>query len=57
MLGAQAFTRAIGLITSIVVGRLLGPRALGLAAELVISSLTLVIVDFGFASATVSGPS
>jgi O-antigen/teichoic acid export membrane protein len=54
MLGSQAVTQVVGLITSILVARALGPRAVGLAGmALVFGSLTLVIVDFGFASALV----
>ena len=57
MLGAQATVQVIGLVTSMLVARFLGPRSVGLAGmALVFGSLALVIVDFGFASALVQKP-
>ena len=57
MMASQGATQIVGLVTSVIVARLLGPREVGLAAEaLVFGSLALVIVDFGFASVLVQRP-
>jgi O-antigen/teichoic acid export membrane protein len=56
-MASQGATQILGLVTSVIVARFLGPREVGLAAEaLVFGSLALVIVDFGFASVLVQRP-
>jgi O-antigen/teichoic acid export membrane protein len=57
MMASQFAIYVLGLVTTVIVARLLGPREVGIAAEaLVFGSLALVIVDFGFASAIVQRP-
>ena len=57
MMASQVAIQVLGLITTIVVANLIGPRELGLAAEaLVFATLALVIADFGIASAVVQRP-
>jgi PST family polysaccharide transporter len=54
---SQGAVLILGLVTSVVIARHLGPREVGLAAEaLVFGSLALVIVDFGFGAAVVQRP-
>ena len=57
MLASQVPTQILGLVTSVVVARLLGPFDVGLAVEAVVfANLALIFADFGFAAVIIQRP-
>lgn len=57
MMGSQAATQVLALVTSVVIARFLTPREVGLAAMgIVFTTLALVLADAGLASALVQRP-
>lgn len=57
VLVSQIPTQILGLVTSIVIARLLGPFDVGLAVEaIVFASLALMFADFGFAAVIIQRP-